>query len=273
VLKDSLLADKERQLSLQSQLIGDASTSARLVSEINRDLTQVRGIRVKSDTSKAESAMQNASQELAVVQKKVNAVIARLNASESRLRRMRRDSTAHAALDSAQVAQLRDYERSITDLRASVEHQRQEIATLQQRVDSVVRVNVALAAHNDSITARNLAMAAHEDSVFVAIGTEKELTSLGIVRREGGTLLLFGRGKTLVPGRTFDVSAFHSISKSRDLAIMLPKPDKAYRVVSRQNLAFTDLVDAKSAVVRGSLKITDPEKFWTPSPYLILVQR
>ncbi len=116
-------------------------------------------------------------------------------------------------------------------------------------------------------------MAAHEDSVFVAIGTEKELAAKGIVRREGGTLLLFGRGKTLVPGRTLDPSVFEVMSKSKDLTIALPRTDKDYRIVSRQSLEFTDVAKPKDAMVRGSLNITDPAKFWAPSRFLILVQR
>lgn len=273
LLKDSLLADRQRQLSLQSQLIGDAATSARLVSEISRDLSRVRGLKVKADTAAAESAVQGAAAELAVVQRKVTAVIARLNASESRLRKMRSDSTTHASLDSAQVAQMRDYERSIGDLRASVEQQRREIAVLQQRVDSVTQVNVALAARNDSVTARNVAMAAHEDSVFVAVGTEKELVERGIIRKEGGTAFFFGRGKTIVPARSLDMSSFQVISKSKDLEIPLPRADKEYKLVSRQSLAYTDTQGEKDAMVRGSLKITDPSKFWAASRYLILVQR
>ena len=42
MLKDSLLAVKERQLSFQSQMIGDAATSARMISEIDRDLSKAR---------------------------------------------------------------------------------------------------------------------------------------------------------------------------------------------------------------------------------------
>lgn len=277
LLKDSLLAEKEKQLSAQSQLIGDAATSARLVAEIDRDLSKVRGLRVKMDTLQSESAMENASQELVTVQKKVNLLIARLNGSESRLRKMRADSTLHAAFDSNQVAQIREYERSIHELRASVEQQRKELATLTQRLDSMGLVNVALLARNDSVVARNTAMAAHEDSMYVAIGTQQELLAKGLIRKEGGTALLFGRGKTLVPARTFDPAAFQVISKERDLTITLPRTDKDYQVVSRQNLEFTTSVatakDMKAAKVRGSLTITDPQKFWAPSRYLILMQR
>ncbi|MEP7345066.1 MAG: hypothetical protein ABI877_07360 [Gemmatimonadaceae bacterium] len=273
LLKDSLLAEKTKQLSAQSQLIGDAATSARLVSEINRDLSKVRNLRVTKDTAQNESSMENASDELAVVQKKVNLLIARLNGSEAHIRKMRKDSTTHASFDESQVTQLREYERSISDLRASVEQQRQEIAQLVQRVDSMGRVHVALVARNDSVVARNNAMQAHDDSMFVVIGTRDELITKGLITREGGTALMFGRGKTLVPARSFDPAAFHVVSKSRDLTITLPRTDKAYQVVSRQNLAFTNLAAARDAKVRGSITITDPEKFWKPSRFLILVQQ
>jgi len=115
--------------------------------------------------------------------------------------------------------------------------------------------------------------AAREDSVFVVIGSERELAQKGLVRREGGTLLMFGRGKTLVPGRTLDPSHFTILSKARDRQIMLPRADKDYRIVSRQALEFTDLTKPRDAVVRGTLTITDSERFWAPSKFLILVEK
>lgn len=271
LLKDSLLAERQRQLSLQSQIIGDASTAARLVAEIEQDLSRVRSLRVTGDTAQIESAIQTTSAQLASVQKKVTALINRLNASEARVRRMRSDSTTHSLVDSTMMSQLRDYERSIMELRTTVDGQRREIALLEQRVDSVVRANVVLASQRDSIVVVANTMAAREDSVFVVIGTERELTDKGLVRREGGTLLMFGRGKTMVPGRTLDPAHFTVLSKARDTRIVLPQPDKDYRIVSRQSLEFTDLAKPEDAVVRGSLTITDPGRFWAPSRFLILV--
>jgi len=264
MVKDSLLAVKERQLSFQSAMIGDAANTSRLISEIDRDLTKAR-VEVKDD-KKTESGIENASDRLAVVQKKVNLVLNRLTASEARIRRLREDSVARTMLNATQAAQIAEYEKSIADLRVSVENQSREIASLTVQVDSMGRENVALAA-------KNTAMAAHEDSVFVAIGTEKELTEKGVIRREGGTLLAFGRGKTIVPARSFELEDFQVISKSRDLTIQLPQLDKEYRVVSRQNLEFTDSSNRKNTMVKGALTVTDPEKFWAPSKYLILVQK
>ena len=264
MLKDSLLAEKERQLSIQSAMIGDASTTARLISEIDRDLSKAR-VQVKDDKS-AESGIENASDRLAVVQKKVNVVLTRLAASEARIRRMREDSASRTMLNAQQAAQIAEYEKSVSELRLTVENQSREIAALTVQVDSMGRENVALIAKNN-------AMSAHEDSVFVAIGTEKELTEKGVIRREGGTMLLFGRGKTIVPARTLELEDFQVMSKSRDLTIALPQADKEYRVVSRQNLEFTDSVNRKNTMVKGSLNVTDPEKFWAPSKFLILVEK
>ena len=264
MVKDSLLALKERQLSFQSQMIGDAATSARLISEIEADLSKAR-IQVKDDR-KLESGVESAADKLVLVQKKVDAVLSRLTASETRIRRMREDSVARTMLNATQAAQIAEYEKSISDLRISVENQGREIALLSVAVDSMGRENIAL-------SAKNSAMSAHEDSVFVAIGTEKELTAKGVIRREGGTLLLFGRGKTIVPARSLEPEDFTVMSKSKDLTIALPQSDKEYRVVSRQNLEFTDSVNRKNTLVKGTLQVTDPEKFWAPSKYLILVQR
>lgn len=272
-LKDSLLAARQRQISEQSALIGDAATSARLMSEINGSLAKVRNLEVKRDTAQPESGVTTASSELATLQRKVDAVVARLNSAEARVRQMRQDRTKHAEWDSTQVTQLRTYERSIAELRAGVEQQQQEITMLAARVDSLSQANLVLASRNDSVVAVNRAMAARDDSVFVVIGTEQELRDKGIVRREGGTKFFFGRGKALVPARSLERSAFQVISKKRDLDITLPASDKEYQVVSRHDLAYTSASASKNQRVRGALQITDPERFWSSSKYLILVQR
>jgi hypothetical protein len=215
---------------------------------------------------KPESGIQNASDQLVLVQKKVALVLSRLTASEARIRRLREDSVARTMLNATQAAQLAEYEQSIADLRVSVENQTREIAVLGAQVDSMGRENAVL-------TARNHALNAHEDSVFVAIGTEKELTAKGVIRREGGTLLAFGRGKTIVPARTFELEDFQVLSKSNDRTIVLPDTAREYRVVSRQNLDYTDSVNPNQTLVKGSLNVTDPDKFWAPSKYLILVRR
>jgi len=265
--KDSLIAEKTRQLSEQSAIIGDAATSARLISDIDKDLAAVRGLKSKkAEATNAAETEANASSKLEGIQGKVRALISRLNASEARVRKMRQDQLAHAQVDSQQVAQLAEYERSIGEMRATVERQQSEIAVLTQRVDSLSTANTVL-------IARTTEMSAREDSVFVAIGSEKDLIKRGLIRKEGGTKLMFGRGKTIVAARHLEPAQFQTISKNKDLTISLPDPNKTYRIVTRQDMHFAEPQDPKKGRVKGSFKISDPNAFWGGSKYLILVEQ
>jgi hypothetical protein len=266
-IKDSLIADKTRQLSEQSAIIGDAATSARLISEIDKDLANVRvKAAKKSDVTQVAETEANASSKLETIQSKVRVLLSRLNASEARVRKMRADELAHAKVDSEQVSRLAEYERSIQDMKATVERQQAEIVSLTQRVDSLTTANTVL-------IARNTEMSAREDSVFVAIGSEKDLMKRGLIKKEGGTKLMFGRGKTIVAARHLEPAQFQTISKLKDLTINLPDPNKTYRIVTRQDMHFAEPQDPKKGMVKGTLKISDPNAFWGGSKYLILVEQ
>ena len=266
-IKDSLIADKTRQLSEQSAIIGDAATSARLISEIDKDLANVRlKASKKSNVTQVAETEANASSKLETIQSKVRVLLSRLNASEARVRKMRADELAHAKVDSEQVARLAEYERSIQDMKATVERQQAEIVTLTQRVDSLTTANTVLIAKTTEMSAR-------EDSVFVAIGSEKDLIKRGLIKKEGGTKLMFGRGKTIVAARHLEPAQFQTISKLKDLTISLPDPNKTYRIVTRQDMHFAEPQDPKKGMVKGTLKISDPNAFWGGSKYLILVEQ
>jgi flagellar biosynthesis chaperone FliJ len=266
-MKDSLLNDRARQLSVQSTLIGDAVTSARLVAEIDRELSKVRGLKAKG-AARTEAGEPSAAEQLVGVQEKVNQLITRLNQNERRVRALRQDSTAMAAMSADQVTKLAEYEKSIGELRTTVDQQATEILALRTQVDTLTRSNVQL-------TARTVAMAARDDSVFVAIGSEDELRSQGVVKKEGGSKILFGAGRTLVPQRDLKPGGpFTLMSRARDLTIPMPKADKSYRIVTRHSLRYADpSTYDKDGNIRGQLKITDAEGFWAASKYLILVER
>jgi hypothetical protein len=266
--KDSVIAEKTRQLSEQSSIIGDAATSARLINEIDKDLSNVRTKTSKqaSNVSNVAETEANASSKLETIQSKVRVLLSRLNASEARVRKMKADELAHAKVDSDQVARLAEYERSIQDMKATVERQQAEIVMLNSRVDSLTSANTVLIAKNNEMTA-------HEDSVFVAIGSEKDLINRGLIKKEGGAKLMFGHGKTIVAARHLEPAQFQTISKLKDLTINLPDANKSYKLVTRQDLHFAEPQDPKKSLVKGALKISDPNAFWGGSKYLILVEQ
>ena len=95
----------------------------------------------------------------------------------------------------------------------------------------------------------------------------------GIIKKEGGTKLMFGRGKTIVAARHLEPAQFQTISKQNDLTISLPDPNKSYRVVTRQDMHYAEPADPKKGTVKGALRIADPNAFWGGSKYLILVEQ
>src|SRR4029079_2593130 len=148
----------------------------------------------------------NASSKLETIQSKVRVLLSRLNASEARVRKMRQVELAHAKVDSEQVSRLAEYERSIQDMKATVERQQAEIASLTQRVDSLTSANTVL-------IARTTEMSAREDSVLLAAGSEKHPRHERLIKKEGGTKLMFGRGKPIVPAGPLEPTQFQTISK------------------------------------------------------------
>jgi len=86
---------------------------------------------------------------------------------------------------------------------------------------------------------------------------------------EGSKRFLLVGSRKIEPARQLDPAAFTKIDRLADRKIQLP--DGNYEIVSRQNPAFAG-VNAKEAKIAGSLEIQQPEQFWAPSRFLILVR-
>jgi hypothetical protein len=107
--------------------------------------------------------------------------------------------------------------------------------------------------------------------VYYAVGTKDELIKRGIVTKEGSKFLVFG-GTRLEPARNLDPSAFTALDKTQQTSISLPRSDKKYKIVSRQSPSYLSSPVTKDGKVSGAVEISQPEEFWSPSKYLILVQ-
>ena len=104
------------------------------------------------------------------------------------------------------------------------------------------------------------------NTVYYAVGKKDDLLKRHIVSEEGHKRFMVVGGKTLVPARKLDPSAFQVTDQRSDLVIKLPEPTKKYRVVSRHDAGL--LVREAD----GTLRVSDPERFWAASRYLIIVQ-
>lgn len=111
-------------------------------------------------------------------------------------------------------------------------------------------------------------------TVYYVVGTRDELVDRGVLEEEGGArvlLVLWRAGETLLPARSLEPEQFQAVDLRQATVIQLPEPG-TYRIVSRQDTSFLDPTPGRDGRFQGeSLRITDPERFWRPSPYLILV--
>jgi hypothetical protein len=270
------LAESRAAEAQKDSLLTEVLETTQFVSDLNSELAKTKAL---SDSPEgADRGMPSAQQdreERKATLERIQQVITRLNESESKLiateNRVKNAKIRNARL----LAQISTYKQTIEDLKTAAEQQRSEqeaiiadqrtqIATLAGQVD---QLNVQTASLRDTVG--NLT--AYKNRVYYAIGTKNELLRSGVVTKEGSKFLIFG-GTRLEPARKPNMDAFTMIDKTQMLAIPLPRSDKRYKIVSRQNPEYLSGDVNEKGQVQGTVEIASPEEFWSASKYLILVQ-
>ena len=194
------------------------------------------------------------------VMQRVDALVARARATAAELRKSQEDNKVLSA-------QLANDEAMINDLNATIQHQTATIAALSTRVDSLSGVTREMGATIATLEAQN-------NKAFYVIGTEDDLIKRGIIVHEGGANLLFAHpGRTIQMSRTADAAAFTAVDQRGMKLIEMPEPNRRWKVVSRQSLDYAAVDERDNDTFRGNLKITEPNKFWGPSRFLIVVEQ
>ena len=167
-----------------------------------------------------------------------------------------------------------ELDSAVSHFREIVQGQQERIASLLARVDTLERANAQLLAERGVLTDSVQRLVARADSVFVIAAPRQELLRLGVVVEEGGTRVpLLGRLNTvIVPARAPRDHLFAVLDRRHDVVIPLPNAGRAYRIVSSHDPALLDPAQPGNPVVRGTLRIGDPERFWAASRYLVLVE-
>lgn len=156
-------------------------------------------------------------------------------------------------------ARLAEQENRITQLNSELEQARTQIADLTDQVaegeKKVEEANAATAeAEAQTVAAENEA-----NKVYYAIGTNKELKKNGLLEKKflGATKVLKG---------DFNQSYF-TVADKRTLS-SIPTGSKKVKVKTNMPEDSYEIVGDKSE--NKILKITNPTKFWSLSPYLII---
>jgi hypothetical protein len=266
------LNQKIEQLSLVSSekdsLLGEVVENSKLLSDIGAELAKVKDRKGSVEVVSPESGPMTSRE---VLLGKIQNLASRIDQSEARLRasqgkiRSLTKGTDSMAFD-------------ISGFQNIIETQRLTIQSLVIQVDELEQQNVLLAEEKQVLADSNVALLdtvqtlnIKDKTVYYVIGTKKDLIAKGLATEEGSKFLFFG-GKSLQPARNLTDSLFTSADKRKLTQITFPLPDKNYKIISRQNLAYLATPIEKDAKVKGGIEIASAEEFWAPSRYLIIVE-
>jgi hypothetical protein len=270
---DSLRTDSLS--SIRKELMDEVMVSTQFVNEINTELGKARTLSAKGEAQLETGAeMTQVNDQRKRVVAHISHLVAKLDSVQTRLASTRARASKIEKTDSGLVAQVAQYEKTITEMQQTTERQRAElqgvidnqttqIAALNGRVDTLTTVKTALIDTVGQLTTE-------KNAAYYVIGTKEELLKKGVLVAEGGKRFLIAGSRNIVPARHLDPSAFTRIDRLNNRTITLPEGQ--YQILSRQNPTYTLPQAQKDGKIVGGLTIEQPERFWQPSRFLILVR-
>ena len=272
-------ADSLRQdslLNVKNQLLNDMLVSTQFINDINAEIAKARSLpkatRQTALATPAEAA--KIKEDRQDVLSKIHMVVERLDATDARLGRLRREASSLAKHDSTLTRQIAQYEQTIADFRTTVDNQKKlfqaivdsqnlQIASLKGQVDTLNTAKAALSDTVGQLTVQN-------NTAYYIAGTRDDLVKDGVLVEEGHRQFWLVGSRRVEPARSLDTTAFTRIDITKDTAIALP--DGEYTIFSRQDPQFTQPFTVKDGKITGGLYITQPRAFWEPSRFLILLK-
>jgi predicted nucleic acid-binding Zn-ribbon protein len=277
---DKTLAQMQTISAEKDSLLKDVMQTSQFIADVNSQLATVKsrnaGKPVKGSAASAESGM-TPSQQRDAIKDKIKELTDRLNEAESRLGASRNRVKELTTNNTALASQLASYDSTIAAFKTIIDNQKTEIVSLNEQLAALQTENAGLRQDKAQLTTEKTALAEEKstltterNTVFYVIGTKDELLKKGIIEQAGGAL---GIGKTQVPARNLNASDFTAIDKTKVSEIAFPKADKAYKVITRQDVTALETAPDKSGRIKGGLKITNADKFWAASKYLIVLEQ
>ncbi|MEP7327419.1 MAG: hypothetical protein ABI836_15825 [Gemmatimonadota bacterium] len=247
--------------------------NTQLMNDINSELNKVKDLRTGVvPVSSAETGATDTVRVQDYLLGKVREVTERITQAETQLaasqRRVR--SLGHAG-DSLRT-QVIAFQNTINQFQAIIDTQKVSLLAMTAQINQLHSDNVKLVAQRVELVGQVDTLTTSRNAVFYTIGKKHDLVDRGVAVEEGSKFLFFG-GKSLQPARQLDNNGFTPGDMRNLTVIMLPDSVKKYKIISRQNLAGVGTPPNDKGEFRGSIEIANPELFWGPSKYLIIVEQ
>jgi uncharacterized phage infection (PIP) family protein YhgE len=261
--------------NIRKELLEEVMTSTQFVNQINTELAKAKALSATTPAQLETNAeVTQVNEERKRVMMKITHLVARLDSVQSRLASVRTRVSQLSQKDSALVAQVAAYEKTISDLQASAEKQRADfqgvidkqttqIASLNSTVDTLTHVKLALTDTVGQLTTE-------KNTAYYVVGTKDELIKKGILVEEGRKRFILVGGRKTEPARNLDPTSFTKIDRLANRTISLPEGE--YEIMTRQDPTYAQPQVQKDGKIAGGLTIDQPERFWGPSRFLIIVR-
>lgn len=180
--------------------------------------------------------------------------------------RVRGERLLEAARDNDRLRlQVEEHLRTIEGQKDLIGTYLVRIAELETQVTALTDSTRKLTEENGILTDSLRRITSRANTAWYVVGTRDQLVRAGVLAEEGGIL---GFGKSLTPSRAMARNVFTRIDRLRDTVIALPE-SREYRIVSRHDPGLVSIDVSPS--LGGTLRIRDPERFWSASGWLIVV--
>jgi cell division protein FtsB len=270
------LAEMQAIAAEKDSLLKDVTATSAFLADLTKQVGTVRNLKSGGAANAGDlednlTRQQRREQLVAQVQE----ITQRVNMAENRLAVSRRRVTELTGLNAEKSKRLAEFDSTITSFKAMLENQRTQVTALSEQVEALTAENTQLRADNVQLVSRTTTLTSERDAltterntVYYVVAPQDELVARHVVEKSGGFL---GLGKTPVVARNLESSAFTPIDKTQVLEIPLPDPAREYRVISRQDLGALETPPEKG-IVKGTLRIRDPQAFWAASRYLVVIE-
>jgi hypothetical protein len=255
------------QMQLATQLAAQKDSLTRVVLQaddfilqVDKSMSRVKGLPKGRKKNENLDPLARQVENRKLVMERVDALVARAQATASQLAKANRNNVAlraQIASDSALIA----------DLNSTIQRQTATIEGLSTRIDS-------LKSATQQLSVQLAAVESETAKAFYVVGREDDLVKKGVIVREGGANFLIAHpGRTLQIARSLPVDQFTTVDVRGLKEIPVPDSTRRYRLVSRQSLDAAEVQERKRNTFRGNLHIADASKFWEASKYLVLVEQ
>lgn len=165
-------------------------------------------------------------------------------------------------------------EQAVANLTEQLAQKDAELATLNEKLNAMNAEIAQLRSSMDTLHLLNRSQSetiAHHTEVmhtaYYLVGRSKDLAEAKIIDKKGG---LLGIGKTASLNADFDRSRFTKIDYTKMTTIPV-NSDKVKIITNHPSSSYTLEKDSKDKSFVKNIVITDPEKFWSSSKYLVVV--